>query len=68
MVHVDHAHGSRRPSLLVRALVCAQLGDHWLLAKLGFYDQSYHVPCIIHDPRTEADASRGRDVSQVFLL
>lgn len=26
------------------------LGDHKLLGKLGFYDQSYHVPLIIRDP------------------
>lgn len=27
-----------------------QLGDHCLLGKYGFYDQSYHVPLIIADP------------------
>lgn len=36
-----------------------QLGDHWLMSKLGYFDQSYHVPLIIRDPRAEADASRG---------
>ncbi len=37
-----------------------QLGDHWLMSKLGFYDQSYHIPLIVRDPRAAADASRGR--------
>jgi arylsulfatase A-like enzyme len=41
-----------------------QLGDHWLMSKLGFFDQSYHIPLIIRDPRAEADASRGRQISE----
>jgi arylsulfatase A-like enzyme len=28
-----------------------QLGDHGLIQKGGFFEQSYHVPCIICDPR-----------------
>lgn len=28
-----------------------QLGDHWSLGKGGFFDQSYHVPLVIRDPR-----------------
>ena len=39
-----------------------QLGDHWLTSKLGFFDQSYHLPLIIRDPRPTADAGRGRVV------
>lgn len=39
-----------------------QMGDHWLIEKLGFWDESYHVPLIVCDPRPEADASRGRVV------
>jgi len=39
-----------------------QLGDHWLLGKTGYFDQSYHVPMIVRDPRAEADGSRGRVV------
>jgi len=27
-----------------------QLGDHGLLGKLGFFEQSYHVPAIVRDP------------------
>lgn len=36
-----------------------QMGDHWLMSKLGFYDQSAHVPLIIRDPSDQADATRG---------
>lgn len=39
-----------------------QMGDHWLIEKLGFWDESYHVPLIVCDPRPEADATRGRVV------
>ena len=39
-----------------------QMGDHWLMSKLGYFDQSYHVPLIIRDPRQAADASRGRQI------
>lgn len=39
-----------------------QMGDHWLIEKLGWFDESYHVPMIIIDPRPEADATRGHVV------
>ena len=40
-------------------------GDHWLLEKLGYWDESYHVPLIVVDPRSEADGGRGRVVEAV---
>ncbi len=40
-------------------------GDHWLLEKLGFWDESYHVPLIVVDPRSEADGARGKIVEAV---
>lgn len=36
-----------------------QLGDHHLLGKIGYFDQSYHIPMIIRDPSREADGTRG---------
>lgn len=36
-----------------------QMGDHWLLGKSGYFDQSFHIPLIIRDPRAEADGARG---------
>lgn len=40
-----------------------QLGDHHLVAKRGYFPQSYHIPCIVMDPRPAADATRGKAVS-----
>ncbi|MCU1355708.1 MAG: sulfatase [Acidimicrobiales bacterium] len=42
-----------------------QMGDHWLVEKLGWWDESYHVPLIVVDPRPEADATRGTVVDHV---
>jgi arylsulfatase A-like enzyme len=36
-----------------------QMGDHWLLEKLGWWDESYHIPLLVADPRPAADATRG---------
>jgi len=41
-----------------------QLGDHYLLSKSGYFDQSYHIPLIIRAPGTKWDPSRGAQVSQ----
>ena len=40
-------------------------GDHWLTEKLGYWDESYHVPLIVVDPRPEAEAGRGTVVDAV---
>jgi arylsulfatase A-like enzyme len=37
-------------------------GDHWLFEKLGYWDESFHVPLIIRDPDQGASATRGRVV------
>jgi arylsulfatase A-like enzyme len=42
-----------------------QMGDHWMINKLGYYDQSYWIPLIIRDPRPSADTSRGKQL-EVF--
>ncbi|MCU1353659.1 MAG: sulfatase [Acidimicrobiales bacterium] len=42
-----------------------QMGDHWLVQKLGWWDESYHVPMIVVDPRTDAAATRGTRVDAV---
>lgn len=36
-----------------------QMGDHWMLGKAGYFDQSYHVPLFVRDPDAAADAGRG---------
>jgi arylsulfatase A-like enzyme len=37
-----------------------ELGDHWLSGKLGWFEGSYHIPLMVRDPRSSADATRGR--------
>lgn len=41
-----------------------QMGDHWLMGKGGYFDQSYHVPMIIRDPRAAADSTRGTRIDR----
>src|SRR5262249_18659306 len=41
-----------------------QLGDHHLVGKLGYCDQSFGIPLVIRDPSPEAAGSRGRIVDQ----
>src|SRR6201989_56664 len=36
-----------------------QAGGHYLLGKIGYFDESYRIPMIIRDPRAEANISRG---------
>jgi arylsulfatase A-like enzyme len=36
-----------------------QLGDHHLLGKIGYFDESYRIPMIIRDPREVANGTRG---------
>ncbi len=58
----------RQSGLIDRTLIIftsdhgEQLGDHWLLGKCGYFDESFHIPLIIRDPRASADAGRGRAV------
>jgi arylsulfatase A-like enzyme len=39
-----------------------QLGDHWLLGKIGYFDESFAIPLVIKDPRPETQATRGKIV------
>jgi arylsulfatase A-like enzyme len=38
--------------------------DHWLVEKLGYWDESYHVPLVVRDPGPEGGAGRGRVVTE----
>lgn len=40
-----------------------QLGDHFLLGKLGYHDESFRIPLIIRDP--DASSTRG-DIQDAF--
>ena len=39
------------------------LGDHWQFSKFCYFDQAFHVPLIVRDPRPEASYGCGRQVS-----
>jgi arylsulfatase A-like enzyme len=41
-----------------------QAGDHHLLGKIGYFDESYRIPLIVRDPRPEAKATRGTIVDK----
>jgi arylsulfatase A-like enzyme len=41
-----------------------QGGDHHLLGKIGYFDESYRIPMIIRDPRAEANGTRGTVVER----
>lgn len=40
-----------------------QLGDHWLIGKLGYFDQSYHVPLIIRRPNIDGVSIKGQSIN-----
>jgi len=40
------------------------LGDHWMWGKAGYFDEAFHIPLIIRDPRKAADDGRGRVVAE----
>lgn len=41
-----------------------QAGDHHMLGKIGYFDESYRIPMVIRDPRQEANGSRGMIVDK----
>ena len=41
-----------------------QSGDHHLLGKIGYFDESYRIPMIVRDPRAEANGTRGTIVDK----
>jgi arylsulfatase A-like enzyme len=40
------------------------LGEHYVWSKEVYFDQAFHIPLVIRDPRPEANASRGRRVTR----
>lgn len=41
-----------------------QLGDHWLYGKHGYFDQAFHIPLIVRDPRSNNGSVNGRTVTE----
>ncbi len=59
------ATGEDRQTLVV--FTCdhgEMLGDHWLWAKEGYFDQAYRIPLIVRDPRQAADRTRGHKIDR----
>ncbi len=57
--------GLARDTLVVVTSDHGEMGcDHWLVEKLGYWDESYFVPLIVRDPRSEADTTRGSVVDE----
>ena len=60
--HLD-ASGLAESTLVVVTSDHGEMGgDHWLFEKLGYWDESFHVPLIVRDPDPGASAGRGRVV------
>jgi arylsulfatase A-like enzyme len=39
-------------------------GDHWLVEKCGYWDESFHIPLVVRDPTVAADGTRGLVVGE----
>ena len=56
--HLDSTGQDRDTLVVVTADHGEQLGDHGLIQKLGFYESSYAIPCIIRAPGRAGPAGR----------
>ncbi len=61
--HIERSGRADRTVVILTADHGEQLGDHWLLEKLGYFESSYHVPLIVAGPVVPAGA-RGRVVDE----
>ena len=52
-----------RTLIVVTSDHAEMLGEHHMWAKEIYFDQSFHVPLVIRDPRPAADPARGRRVT-----
>src|SRR5690606_7152228 len=62
MAHLKATGAERHTLVGLTSAHGEMLGDHWMWGKDGYFDESFHIPLIIRDPRPEADRSRGRVV------
>lgn len=53
--HLERSGADRDTVVVVTADHGEQLGDHGYIEKAGFFEQSYHIPAIISDPRHRAN-------------
>jgi arylsulfatase A-like enzyme len=54
-----------RTLIIVTSDHAEMLGEHYVWGKEIYFDQSFHLPLVIRDPRPEADRTRGRQVDQL---
>jgi arylsulfatase A-like enzyme len=57
--HLDATDQWRDTLLIFTCDHGEQLGDHHLLGKIGYFDESFRIPLVIVDPQPEANATRG---------
>ena len=38
------------------------MGDHWMMAKFSYYEQTFFIPLIIRDPDAQNDPGRGKEI------
>jgi arylsulfatase A-like enzyme len=48
--HLDASGDAADTLVVLTADHGEQLGDHWLTEKLGYFDESYHIPLIVAGP------------------
>ena len=63
---IDHLKASGqydRTLIVVTSDHGEMLGEHYAWGKEIYFDPSFHLPLVIRDPRPEADATRGQQVS-----
>jgi len=54
--HLERTGRAEDTVVIVTADHGEQLGDHWMIQKLGFFESSYHIPLIIAGPLVDASA------------
>jgi arylsulfatase A-like enzyme len=59
LAHLEATGEDRHTLVIFTCDHSEMLGDHFMWGKEGYFDQAYHIPLIIRDPRAAADASRG---------
>jgi arylsulfatase A-like enzyme len=59
---LDESGSARTTIVVITSDHGELLGDHWILHKLGWFDEAFHVPLIVVDPRAAFDATRGTTV------
>ncbi|MEO6627560.1 MAG: alkaline phosphatase family protein, partial [Aquihabitans sp.] len=57
--HLDEAGLTDETLVVLTSDHGEQMGDHWLVQKLGWWDESYHIPLIVADPRPAAVSAKG---------